>query len=151
MVTSDETNSSNPAIYYYNGTKYSIVGGSGGGGTGGSTASDITVSTTNFNKNLSSNETTVQKTLDKLDDLAINGLPYELGNYSIAYVYNADEKIEKETITGSISRVTNFEYYTTGADLGKISKQTIVENGKTVISNYSYANAKISGVVVATT
>jgi len=37
-----------------------------------STAEDTTVNTDNFNKNLSSNEDTVQKALDKLDDLEVS-------------------------------------------------------------------------------
>lgn len=40
---------------------------------GSKRASDISVSTTNFNKNLTSAENTVQKALDKIDDLNLGG------------------------------------------------------------------------------
>ena len=47
--------------------------GSGGGGTDDQTASEVSVSTTDFGTNLSSSDTTVQAALDTIDDLSLGG------------------------------------------------------------------------------
>lgn len=70
-------------------------------------------------------------------------------NYSTAVTHYASGEfvgmVETITFTGDINRVVTFEYVT---GTKKISKETTVEDGKTITKTYSYTDNLLTGVAV---
>lgn len=61
------------------------------------------------------------------------------GSYETSYTYTIDNKVESETIVGDkYSRIVSYTYYDSGADIGKLHTEVIVENGKTITKTYTY-------------
>ena len=85
--------------------------------------------------------------------LKVPSVPYDKGNFDVAYEYYSDGKISKETLTGDVNRETTYTYVQSGVNNeGKILMEVIKEHNKRISRIFSYdSKGKITKVQQNTT